>query len=100
MTPRETLAAMGVAVETTPLCAPGTLAPDGRVDRMLAVPMKRPTCCTFGGADFGTLYVTGVSHSMSVADHAADPQAGALFAFDLGREWGIRGLLEPRLNLN
>ena len=72
-------------------------APDGRVDRTLAVPMKRPTCCTFGGDDFGTLYVTGVSHSMSEAERAADPMAGALFAFDIGREWGIRGLPEPRL---
>ncbi len=75
-------------------------APDGRVERMLAVPMKRPTCCTFGGADFGTLYVTGVSHSMNDAERAADPLAGALFAFDIGREWGIRGLPEPRLNQN
>jgi sugar lactone lactonase YvrE len=74
-------------------------ASDGRVDRTLAVPMKRPTCCTFGGADFGTLYVTGVSHSMSDAERTADPLAGALFAFDIGREWGIRGLPEPRLNL-
>jgi sugar lactone lactonase YvrE len=69
--------------------------PDGRVERTLAVPMKRPTCCTFGGHDLGTLYVTGVSHSMN--EHAADPQAGALFAFDIGREWGIFGLPEPRL---
>ena len=74
--------------------------PDGRVDRTLAIPMKRPTCCTFGGDDFGTLYVTGVSHSMSDAERAADPLAGALFAFDIGREWGIRGLLEPRLRFN
>jgi sugar lactone lactonase YvrE len=71
--------------------------PDGRVDRMLAVPMKRPTCCTFGGDDFGTLYVTGVSHSATEAESAADPLAGALLAFDIGREWGIRGLPEPRL---
>jgi sugar lactone lactonase YvrE len=75
-------------------------APDGRIDRTLAVPMKRPTCCTFGGADFGTLYVTGVSHSMSDAERAADPQAGALFAFDVGRTWGIHGLPEPRLGLH
>lgn len=72
-------------------------ASDGRIERTLTVPMKRPTCCTFGGADFGTLYVTGVSHSMSDAEHTADPLAGALFAFDLGREWGIHGLPEPRL---
>jgi sugar lactone lactonase YvrE len=75
-------------------------APDGHIERTLDVPMKRPTCCTFGGADFGTLYVTGVSHSMSDTERAADPQAGALFAFDIGRDWGIHGLPEPRLKLN
>ena len=74
-------------------------APDGRIERTLSVPMKRPTCCTFGGDDFGTLYVTGVSHSMSDVERAADPLAGALFAFDIGREWGIHGLPEPRFNL-
>lgn len=71
-------------------------APDGRIERTLAVPMKRPTCCTFGGPDFGTLYVTGVSHSMSDAERAADPLAGALFAFELGRACGLFGLPEPR----
>ena len=75
-------------------------APDGRVERTLAVPMKRPTCCTFGGDDFGTLYVTGVSHGASDAERAADPLAGALIAFDIGRAWGIRGLPEPRFNPN
>jgi sugar lactone lactonase YvrE len=73
-------------------------ASDGRIDRTLPVPMKRPTCCTFGGPDLGTLFVTGVSHSMSEADRAADPQAGALFAFDLGHQWGLHGLPEPRWN--
>ncbi len=70
--------------------------PDGRVDRLLSIPMRRPTCCTFGGPDFGTLYVTGVSHSASEAERAADPLAGALIAFDIGKQWGIRGLPEPR----
>ena len=27
----------------------------------------------------------------------AEADASALFAFDIGREWGIRGLPEPRL---
>ena len=75
-------------------------APDGRIDRTLAVPMQRPTCCTFGGDDFGTLYVTGVSHSTSDAERAADPLAGALIAFDIGGEWGIHGLPETRLDLH
>ncbi len=35
---------------------------------------------------------------MSETERVADPQAGALFALDIGREWGIHGLPEPRLN--
>lgn len=38
MTPREALAAMGCGVEVTPLCAPGTLAPDGRVEVTVRTP--------------------------------------------------------------
>src|SRR5262249_39828949 len=33
-------------------------APDGRLDRTVDLPMGQPTSCAFGGADFGTLYVT------------------------------------------
>src|ERR1051326_2453836 len=33
-------------------------APDGRVDRTVALPVSRPTACAFGGPDPATLYVT------------------------------------------
>ncbi len=75
-------------------------APDGCVDRVLAVPMKRPSCCAFGGPDLGTLYVTGVSQTAAESgkpiDTQFDPLAGALISYDLGRTWGIYGLPEPR----
>ena len=32
--------------------------PTGKVDRVIEVPTKNPTCCCFGGADLRTLYVT------------------------------------------
>ena len=32
--------------------------PQGKVDRVLEVPAKEPTCCCFGGAALDTLYVT------------------------------------------
>ena len=67
-------------------------APDGRVDRVVALPVKRPTCCTFGGPDLRTLYVTTTSQRMSEAERAAEPLAGALLALDVG----MRGLPEPR----
>ncbi|MGY4534881.1 sugar lactone lactonase YvrE [Pseudomonas sp. TE3786] len=33
-------------------------APDGRLDRVVELPVKYPTSCVFGGADLSTLYVT------------------------------------------
>ncbi|GGX21541.1 SMP-30/gluconolactonase/LRE family protein [Streptomyces chryseus] len=40
--------------------------PDGRLDRVFALPVRRPTACAFGGADLRDLYVTtartGLAH--------------------------------------
>lgn len=55
-------------------------APDGTVDREIAMPVSRPTCCAFGGADLKTLYVTSGRVMASDAELAAEPLAGALFA--------------------
>lgn len=67
-------------------------APDGRVERVIPLPVQRPTCCAFGGPGLGTLYVTTTSQRMSEAELAAEPLAGALLALDVGR----CGLPEPR----
>ncbi|MFG2419474.1 SMP-30/gluconolactonase/LRE family protein [Streptomyces sp. NPDC048448] len=32
--------------------------PDGRLDRVIALPVRRPTACAFGGADLTDLYIT------------------------------------------
>ena len=66
-------------------------APDGRIDRVVATPVGRPTSCAFGGQRLGTLYVTSTSQGMSEAELRDDPLAGALFAF----EPGVSGLPEP-----
>lgn len=55
-------------------------APDGTVEREIAMPVTRPTCCAFGGADLKTLYVTSGRVMASAAELAAEPLAGALFA--------------------
>ena len=57
-------------------------APDGSIDREIAMPVSRPTCCAFGGADLRTLYVTSGRVMASPAELAAEPLAGALFAID------------------
>jgi L-arabinonolactonase len=55
-------------------------APDGRIDREIAMPVTRPTCCAFGGDDLKTLYVTSGRVMAGAAELAAEPLAGALFA--------------------
>ncbi len=69
--------------------------PDGRLDRIVDLPVNRPTCCTFGGPDFGTLYITTTSQRMTAAELDAEPLAGALLAIDVG----VRGLPEPRFSI-
>ncbi|MBB3178382.1 SMP-30/gluconolactonase/LRE family protein [Variovorax sp. Sphag1AA] len=71
-------------------------APDGRVDRIVPVPVPRPTCCAFGGPDLDVLYVTTASQNMTPEELEAQPLAGALLAYDVG----VRGLPEPRFSIS
>jgi L-arabinonolactonase len=66
-------------------------APDGRIDREVALPITQPTSCAFGGADLRTLYVTSATQRMTEAELAAQPFAGGVFALDVG----VAGLPEP-----
>lgn len=50
------------------------LAPNGQVDRVIELPVSRPTSCVFGGADLRTLFITSAA---SPANHALD---GALLS--------------------
>ena len=43
------------------------VTPDGRVDRTVELPIRRPTMPAFGGADLGTVFVTSIQ--------ARDPEA-------------------------
>lgn len=71
-------------------------ASDGRVDRVLELPVTRPTCCAFGGPGLATLYITTTSQRMSADELAAQPLAGALLAVDVG----VCGLPEPQFALH
>ena len=66
-------------------------APDGSVERTIALPVPQVTSCAFGGPELATLYVTTASLRMDRAALAEQPLAGALFAADPG----VRGLPEP-----
>lgn len=59
-------------------------APDGRLDRFVALPVSRPTSCAFGGPDLGTLYVTSARTGLDEAALARQPLAGGVFAFNAG----------------
>lgn len=63
--------------------------PEGRLDRSLAVPVKKPAMCAFGGAGLDTLYVTSIRPAG--VDLSDQPLAGGVFAL----QPGVRGLPEP-----
>ena len=62
--------------------------PEGKLDRSLAVPVKKPAMCAFGGAGLDTLFVTSIRpEGIDLSDQ---PLAGGLFAL----RPGVRGLPE------
>ncbi|MEO8813282.1 MAG: SMP-30/gluconolactonase/LRE family protein, partial [Caulobacteraceae bacterium] len=66
-------------------------APDGAIDRIVAMPVDQPTSCAFGGADLATLYVTTARWGLSPDALARRPWAGSLLAF----RPGVPGLVLP-----
>ncbi|HEX3104029.1 MAG TPA: SMP-30/gluconolactonase/LRE family protein [Terriglobales bacterium] len=52
------------------------VAPDGKIDRVVEMPVRNVTTCTFGGPDLRTLYITTASNDAA----AGDRLAGGLFA--------------------
>ena len=62
--------------------------PEGKLDRSLHVPVKKPAMCAFGGANLDTLFVTSIRPAGDISDQ---PLAGGVFALNPG----IKGLPEP-----
>lgn len=68
-------------------------APDGSVDRIIEMPVKKVTSVMFGGADLDTLYVTSMARP-PLPRFPDDPvAAGSLFAVT---GLGVNGVPEPR----
>ena len=59
-------------------------APDGAVDRVVRVPVTKPTSCAFGGAEYRHLYVTSATRGMSDDETLAEPHAGRVLVLDVG----------------
>lgn len=68
-------------------------APDGVRDLVVELPVQRPTCCSFGGPDLSTLFITCARVNLSEEELEAQPFAGSLLAVDVS---GVRGLPEPK----
>lgn len=66
--------------------------PKGRFDRVIDLPVRHPTMCSFGGDNLDILYVTSAASMVPPEEAAANPQAGAVFAI---HGLGVRGLPEP-----
>lgn len=64
--------------------------PEGRLDRSLSVPVKKPTMCAFGGSRMETLFVTSIRD-----DQGPQSLAGGVFALNPG----VTGLPEPTFAL-
>jgi L-arabinonolactonase len=70
------------------------VAPNGTIDRVIDVPVWKPTCCAFGGPDLDTLFITT---SRLMSDEKAltkEPSSGGLFAL----KPGIRGVIDTPFN--
>ena len=57
-------------------------APDGEVDRVLPMPVQRPSCVAFGGPELDRLYVSSGRVHLPASALAAQPLAGALLVLD------------------
>ncbi|RMQ49174.1 Senescence marker protein-30 protein [Pseudomonas cichorii] len=62
--------------------------PQGKLDRSVSVPVKKPTMCAFGGAGLDTLFITSIRPGGDIGDQ---PLAGGVFAC----KPGVTGLEEP-----
>ena len=65
--------------------------PSGRIDRVVRVPVQRPTSCAFGGANLDELYITSAALDISDEERKQQPDAGDVFRV----RPGVRGLPEP-----
>lgn len=70
-------------------------SPDGKLVDRIAIPARDVTKMAFGGADFGTAYVTTATKDMTADDMARYPAAGSLFAFAAP----VKGFAQARVKL-
>lgn len=60
------------------------ISPAGEIHTQVDLPASQVTSCAFGGDGLRTLFVTTASIGLDAASRAAEPQAGGIFAVDVG----------------
>jgi sugar lactone lactonase YvrE len=68
--------------------------PDGAIERIINLPVPRPTSCMFGGATLDILYITSARIRLSSQRLSEAPLSGSIFAV----EAGVTGLPESAYN--
>lgn len=66
--------------------------PDGKIERIIELPVPRPCGCAFGGENLDTLYITTARETLTLEQIARYPLSGSLFA----AVPGVRGVPETR----
>jgi sugar lactone lactonase YvrE len=67
--------------------------PAGKVDRIVDLPVEKPTKVAFGGRNLDVFYVTSIGAGLTPGSETRQPQAGGIFAL---RVPGVTGLPQPR----
>ncbi len=67
-------------------------APDGRIERLLEMPVSQPSCVAFGGPKLDLLFVTTAREGLKEDVLGSQTGAGDVFVYDIG----ITGLPEER----
>lgn len=70
----------------------GRFDPQGRLDRLVRLPVTHPTMCNFGGDNLDVLYVTSGTVFLDAAGLERESLAGSLFAV---HGLGVKGVPEP-----
>ncbi|MEM8949383.1 MAG: SMP-30/gluconolactonase/LRE family protein [Pseudomonadota bacterium] len=69
------------------------LTPDGEIDRIVDLPIERPSKPMFGGSRLDVLYVTSIGAGLTSGTEDRQPHAGGLFAIT---GLGVQGLPQTR----
>ncbi|MEM7045046.1 MAG: SMP-30/gluconolactonase/LRE family protein [Pseudomonadota bacterium] len=69
------------------------ITPAGKIDRIIELPIERPSKPMFGGSTLDVLYVTSIGTGLTAGSEARQPHAGGLFAIT---GLGIQGLPQTR----